>query len=67
MIVTPFPTEFPNKGRYRVYSKDWSPFGYADFPQYNGQQPVAFPENASPIECFYGGYIHNSNDRLLSE
>lgn len=55
--IEPFPDSFPNQGRYRRWSASWASDGYADAPQYSGQQPIAFPEDASLIEIQLGGYI----------
>lgn len=55
--MAPFPEIFPQKGRYRAYDKQWRRIGYADVPQYRGQSPVNFPEDATPFECFVGGYL----------
>jgi hypothetical protein len=55
--LIPFPEDFPEKGRFRTWAKDWTPTGFADAPQYRGQQPVRFPLDATPLECFLGGYI----------
>lgn len=46
------PADFPNKGKFRTYDKDWSPNGWADVPQYSGQQSLRFPEGWSPFHCF---------------
>lgn len=46
------PDDFPNKGKFRTYHPDWSRAGYADEPQYPGQQPIRFPEEWTPFECF---------------
>jgi hypothetical protein len=40
-------------GKYKTY-KNWVPTGYSDEPQYSGQQPIKFPEEWEPIECFLG-------------
>jgi hypothetical protein len=44
--------DFPEKGRYRVYSHSWNPTGYADEPQYAGQLPTRFPPEWTPFQCF---------------
>lgn len=53
----PFPDTFPNKGKFRVYSSNWNPIGWGDLPTYPGQQPLRFPEDATPFECFIGCYL----------
>jgi hypothetical protein len=55
--MKPFPVDFPNKGRYYAFDKQWNRSGYADTPQYPGQQPIHFPKDATPAECFSGTYI----------
>jgi hypothetical protein len=57
LTLVPFPDDFPNKGRYFTYSKSWDRIGYADCAQYPGHWPIRFPEDASPFECFLGGYL----------
>lgn len=57
MHLLPFPEEFENKGKYRRWDRHWDPTGYADKPAYPGQQPVRFPEDATPFESFAGGYL----------
>lgn len=56
VVITLFPDDFPNKGKYRAWT-NWSPSGCSDEPQYPGQQPIRFPEDASPYECHVGGYL----------
>lgn len=53
----PFPKDFPNKGRFAAWSKNWDRIGYRDTPQYPGQIPVLYPEDATCFECFLGGYL----------
>jgi hypothetical protein len=48
------PADFPNKGKFRTYDKAWNPTGWANEPQYVGQQPLRFPEDWKPDECFAG-------------
>lgn len=45
-------TDFPEKGKYRRWTKSWEPDGWADEPQYAGRQPCRFPPEWSPIQCF---------------
>ena len=54
-MMTPPSSDFPNKGKFRVYSSDWSQTGWANSPQYPGQMPLTFPEGWTPFECFLGG------------
>lgn len=49
------PASFPNKGKFRTWDKHWNPTGYADAPQYPGQQPTRFPEDWTPMQCFLEG------------
>lgn len=44
--------DFPTKGRYRVYSKDYTPSDWSDVPQYPGQIASRFPPEWSPLKCF---------------
>lgn len=57
MRVTPFPSDFPEKGRYRTWDEHWNPSGFSDEPQYRGQQPVTYPLDASLLEIQLGGYL----------
>lgn len=52
-----FSADFPNKGKFIVWDRHWNRTGYADVPQYPGQQPIRHPEDATPYECFLGGYL----------
>ena len=56
-VLRPFPEDFPHKGEYIVWDKSWSRVGFSNVPQYAGQMPICFPEDATPLECFLGGYI----------
>jgi len=47
--------DFPEKGKYRMWDKAWNPAGYADSPQYRGQQPMRFPPDWAPAMCFMAG------------
>lgn len=58
--LLPFPAEFPHKGEYRTYASDWTPTGYSAQPQYTGQMPTIFPTDATPFECFLGGYLRSA-------
>lgn len=60
MEVVPFPEDFTNKGMYRRWTSSWNPDGYSETPQYQGQRPIKYPEDACLLECFYGGYIRES-------
>jgi hypothetical protein len=53
------PETFPNKGKYRTYSKSWDPLGWADSPQYSGQQPLNYPEEWLPLRCFLASLLKN--------
>ena len=44
--------DFPERGKYRAWDKSWNPIGYADEPQYRGQQPTRFPPEWSAAQCF---------------
>lgn len=49
------PESFPHKGKFRRYDKQWNllpPEQWTDEPQYPGQQPVRFPLDWTPLECF---------------
>jgi hypothetical protein len=46
--MKPLPIDFPNKGRYYTFDKRWNRSGYADTPQYSGQQPIRYPEGDYP-------------------
>lgn len=48
------PEDFPNKGKYRLYNKSWDHVGYSDTPTHPGQQPIRYPEDWLPLECFLG-------------
>lgn len=55
--IVPFPAEFPHKGQFRTWDKQWNPTGYADVPQYRGQVPVVYPVDATLSDIQFGGYI----------
>lgn len=55
--LTPFPDDFPNKGKFHCWDKAWNKIGYADTPQYAGAQPIRYPEDASLLEIQLGGYL----------
>lgn len=58
MNILPFPEQFLNKGRYRKFTSSWSPTNeFSDEPTYPGQMPLTYPEDASPLEAFLGGYV----------
>lgn len=57
MKLKPFPFDFPNKGRFYTFDRQWNRSGYADTPQYSGQQPIRFPEDAGLLEIQSGAYI----------
>lgn len=55
--ISPFPENFPEKGKYRTWDKSWNPTGYADEPQHSGQGPIVYPPDATLLEIQLGGYI----------
>lgn len=55
--IRPFPFDFPNKGKFRKWSASWEPEGFSDEPQYRGQTPLIYPEDASYLEIQLGGYF----------
>ena len=61
-VVEPFPDTFPHKGQYRTWDAHWNPSGYADSPQYTGAMPIKYPVDATPFECFIGGYLRAGKD-----
>lgn len=58
--IVPFPNDFPNKGRFRTWDKDWNPTGFSDEPQHRGQVPLNYPEDATLFEIQAGGYIREA-------
>jgi hypothetical protein len=60
LALIPFPNDFPEKGRYRTWDKNWNPTGFSDEPHHKGQPPIAYPLDASPLEAFLGGYIKSA-------
>lgn len=55
--LEPFPEVFAHKGKYRQWDAHWNRTGYSTKPQYPGQVSINFPEDATPLECFLGGYF----------
>jgi hypothetical protein len=56
LALVPFPNDFPNKGRFIEWDRAWNRIGYVDAPQYAGQQPIRYPEDATLLEIQFGGY-----------
>lgn len=57
MKLTPFPADFPNKGKFIEWDRAWNRTGYRDDPQYPGAQPIRYPEDATLLEIQMGGYL----------
>jgi hypothetical protein len=57
VTFVPFPEDFPNKGKFISWDKAWKRVGYQDEAPHPGAQPIRSPEDASPVECFMGGYL----------
>lgn len=48
-------------GKYRTWDRSWKPTGFAATPQYAGQQPVRFPLDWTPGECFLAAQREKHN------
>lgn len=44
--------DFPERGLYRQWDRNWNPIGYGPEPHHAGQPAVRFPPSWTPLQCF---------------
>jgi len=52
--------DFPEKGLYRQWDKQWNPVGYGPEPHHKGQIETRFPPEWAPSMCFIAAHYERT-------